>query len=127
MEPKRPDPNASIESLCPARFLRPYHLIDNGMTQVSDIIKDILIETVEPRGKPEEKPVLYFGRINTPYLLSAKGDIDTLRIAYGAARIGDLVGMTITIYVSSYKGRAVLRIKPTRPAQETAAGTEDEE
>jgi hypothetical protein len=107
----------SLNSLWPSRFLKPYHLLDNGLNEVTDTIKQIRLEETEPRpGDKRLAPVLYFERIKTPYLLSAKTDRDTLQNVFGVRMVGDLIGLRLTLYVTEWQQRTVLRIKPLRPA-----------
>ncbi|RIK36103.1 MAG: hypothetical protein DCC55_28330 [Chloroflexi bacterium] len=113
---KQLKPTQSLDSLWPSRFLKPYHLLDNGMSEITDTIKSIVMEETEPR--PDQKrlaPVLYFERIKTPYLLSAKTDRDTLQNVFGVRQVGQLIGLRITLHVTEWQRRAVLRIKPVRP------------
>jgi hypothetical protein len=125
---KRPNPELSIENLMPARFLKPYHLIDRKATEFTAAIREVRIERVGPPDRQDDMPVLYFAnpKIPAPYLLSAKTDLNTLRDVYGATQIGDLIGMHVTICLDEWRGRAVLRIKPVKPAQPKAdqAGAE---
>jgi hypothetical protein len=107
----------SLNSLWPSRFLKPYHLLDNGLNEITDTIKQIRLEETEPRpGDKRLAPVLYFERIKTPYLLSAKTDRDTLHNIFGVRTVGDLIGLRLTLYVTEWQQRTVLRIKPLRPA-----------
>jgi hypothetical protein len=107
----------SLNSLWPSRFLKPYHLLDNGLSEITDTIKQIRLEETEPRpGDKRQAPVLYFERIKTPYLLSAKTDRDTLHNIFGVRTVGDLIGLRLTLYVTEWQQRTVLRIKPLRPA-----------
>jgi hypothetical protein len=117
----------SLNSLWPSRFLKPYHLLDNGINEITDTIKQIRLEETEPRpGDKRLAPVLYFERIKTPYLLSAKTDRDTLHNVFGVRTVGDLVGLRLTLHVTEWQQRTVLRIKPLRPARpKPAAETTD--
>jgi hypothetical protein len=119
---RQPDPALSIENLMPARFLKPYHLIDRKVTEFTAAIREVRIERVGPPERQDDRPVLYFAnpKVPAPYLLSAKTDLNTLRDVYGASKIGDLIGMSITICLDEWRGRAVLRIKPVKPAQPKA-------
>ena len=59
--------------------------------------------------------MLYFERVKTPYLLSAKSDRDTLHHIFGVRTIGQLVGLRITLHVTEWQRHVVLRIKPVKP------------
>lgn len=110
------NPNQSLDSLWPSRFLKPYHLMDNGFSEITDTVKEIRLEETEPRpGEKRQSPVLYFERVKTPYLLSAKSDRDTLHHIFGVRTIGQLVGLRITLHVTEWQRHVVLRIKPVKP------------
>jgi hypothetical protein len=110
------NPNQSLDSLWPSRFLKPFHLMDNGFSEITDTIKEIRLEETEPRpGEKRQSPVLYFERVKTPYLLSAKSDRDTLHHIFGVRTIGQLVGLRITLHVTEWQRHVVLRIKPVKP------------
>jgi len=115
--PAHVDFGHSIESAFPARFLKPWHLINAGVDTFTDTIKHIQWEQVSPDGKNfDQKLALYFERAKTPYLITAKTDTSTLRERYKVRTFGDLVGLRITIeiVIDSRHGE-ILRIKRTPP------------
>jgi hypothetical protein len=108
-----------IANLFPARFLRPDHLVTWGVTQITVTIDHLQEEEVTPHpGQPAEwKPVLYFrtktGTVHPQgFLVSAKVDAESLSSATAATTVGDLLGKQITIQLSSWKNKTVLRINP---------------
>jgi hypothetical protein len=102
-----------IESAFPARYLRAWHLLNNGLTEITDTIKELMFEPVTQDGLTyEEVLAIYFTRIKTPFLLSAKVHAATLRQSYHCKTFADLIGLEITLMVGDYNGREVLRIKP---------------
>lgn len=112
------NPNHSIESMFEARFLKPWHLLDRGATEFTDVIKAV---TREQLGNPQENKwgsVLYFTspRIPAPYLLGTKEDLETLLEVYAVRTIGQLVGLRVTVHVTHWQNKDVLRIKPKLPA-----------
>lgn len=115
--PAHVDLGHSIDSAFPARFLKPWHLINAGVDTFTDTIKHIQWEQVSPDGKNfDQKLALYFERAKTPYLITAKTDTSTLRERYKVRTFGDLVGLRITIeiVIDSRHGE-ILRIKRTPP------------
>ncbi len=131
--PAHVDPGHSIDSAFPARFLKPWHLINAGVDTFTDTIKHIQWEQVSPDGKNfDQKLALYFERAKTPYLITAKTDTTTLRERYKVRTFGDLVGLRITIeiVIDSRHGE-ILRIKqtppPARPAKAAPAAPPPQE
>ena len=121
------DPAHSIESAFPARFLKPWHLTNNGIDTFTDTVVHAQMEPVTADGKQKEhKLVLYFAKAKTPYLVSAKADVNTLKERYGVATFGDLVDLRLTVeIVHDRRHGELLRIKPTPPP--TPASTSDSE
>ena len=111
------DPAHSIESAFPARFLKPWHLTNNGIDTFTDTVVHAQMEPVTADGKTvEHKLVLYFAKAKTPYLVSAKADVNTLKARYGVTTFGDLVDLRLTIeIVKDRRHGEILRIKPTPP------------
>lgn len=102
-----------IESIFPSRFLKAWHLLNNSMQEITDTIKSLQMEPVTTDGEDyKDALVIYFCRIKTPYLLSAKADMETLKKSYGVRKIGDLVGLEITLVVTEFRRDEVLRVKP---------------
>ena len=122
------DPGHAIDSAFPARFLKPWHLSNNGIDTFTDTVAHAQMEQVTADGKTyEEKLVLYFERAKTPYLVSAKADINTLKSRYRVTTFGDLVGLRITLeIVHDRRYGELLRIKPTPPPTPASAPPADE-
>jgi hypothetical protein len=121
------NPDRTLDSLFPSRFLKPDTLIEWGKTTITVTIAGITEEEVEPKpGRKEFKPVLYFktkdGKTTHPqgYLLSAKADKDALKASTSATTVGELTGKLITIKQDTWRSKAVLRIDPA-PAGLTIA------
>ena len=117
------NPAHSLASMFEARFLKPWHLLDRGATEFTDVIKAVASEQL---GNPQDNKwgsVIYFTnpKVPAPYLLGTKEDLETLLEVYKAKTIGNLIGLRITIWVTQWKGKGVLRIKPLRPAEPGAA------
>ena len=110
-------PDHAIDSAFPARFLKPWHLTNNGIDTVTDTVAHAQMEPVTADGKHvEHKLVLYFQKAKTPYLVSAKADVNTLKARYGVTTFGDLVDLRVTIeIVHDRRHGELLRIKPTPP------------
>lgn len=119
------NPNHSLESMFEARFLKPWHLLDRGATEFTDVIKAV---TKEQLGNPQDNKwgsVLYFTspRIPAPYLLGTKEDLETLLEVYTVRTIGQLIGLRVTVHVTHWQGKDVLRIKPKLPTTSAAPAT----
>jgi len=117
------NPAHSLASMFEARFLKPWHLLDRGATEFTDVIKTVASEQL---GNPQDNKwgsVIYFTnpKVPAPYLLGTKEDLETLLEIYKAKTIGNLIGLRITIWVTQWKSKDVLRIKPLRPAEPGAA------
>jgi hypothetical protein len=127
-------PTTLLDDLHPARFLKVADLLERWKVQSLTVTisrmqyeettpnpRDIDPATREPRKVTQ--PVLYF-RTKTGeefprgYLLSAKVDVESLKTATGAKTAGELIGKKIIINVGEHRSKAVLRISPTRPAQD---------
>jgi len=111
------NPNHSLASMFDTRFLKPWHLLDRNATEFTDVIRHV---TREQLGNPQDDKwgsVLYFtnNKVPAPYLLGTKEDLETLLEVYQVHTIGELVGLRITIWVTSWNNKDVLRIKPKRP------------
>ena len=111
------DPTHSIDSAFPARFLKPWHLTNNGIDTFTDTVVHAQMEPVTADGKTtEHKLVLYFDKAKTPYLVSAKADVNTLKTRYGVTTFGDLTDLRLTLeIVHDRRHGELLRIKPTPP------------
>ena len=117
------NPNHSLASMFDSRFLKPWHLLDRNATEFTDVIRHV---TREQLGNPQDDKwgsVLYFtnNKVPAPYLLGTKEDLETLLEVYQVHTIGELVGLRITIWVTSWNNKDVLRIKPKRPTEPGAA------
>jgi len=117
------NPNHSLASMFDSRFLKPWHLLDRNATEFTDIIRHV---TREQLGNPQDDKwgsILYFtnSKVPAPYLLGTKEDLETLLEVYQVHTIGELVGLRITIWVTSWNNKDVLRIKPKRPVEPGAA------
>ncbi|HEC61410.1 hypothetical protein LCGC14_0761690 [marine sediment metagenome] len=118
------DESRSLDSLFPSRFLKADHLIAWKITDLTVTIAKLVEEEVQPRpNQMEWKTVIYFhardnGIHPQGYLLSAKIDKDALKSATGAQTIAQLIGSRIIIQLDTFRGKAVLRIRPTPPPEE---------
>ena len=60
--------------------------------------------------------MIYFEKASTPYLVSAKADVNTLKSRYGVTTFGDLTDLRITLeIIHDRRHGELLRIKPTPP------------
>jgi len=113
------DPAHAIDSAFPARFLKPWHLTNNGIDTFTftDTVAHAQMEPVTADGKTtEHKLVLYFDKASTPYLVSAKADVNTLKTRYGMTTLGDLKDLRLTLeIVKDRRHGELLRLKPTPP------------
>ena len=124
MDPKTLPDDFLLDDLRPARFIKPYDLTDRWkVAQLVVTIAKVTMEETEPKpGEKEVQPVLYFktktGEIfPRGMLLSAKVNVQALKTATTATRLGDAIGKKIKIILDTHRGRAVLRIDP-QPVKE---------
>jgi len=109
-------PDRTIGSLFPTRFLKPAQLIAWKVTSLIVKISRVVEEEVQPKpGQTEWKTVIYFKTKNGSeypqgYLLSAKIDSENLASATKAELIQELPGKQIKIHLAEYRGKSVLRI-----------------
>ena len=119
------DASKPLDGLFPSRFLKPTHLIEWGVTEITVNVSHLQEEEVQPRPNATEwKPVLYFlnkgGSVHPQgYLLSAKADKDALKTSTGAVTVGELEGKRIKIGLSEWKKKTVLRIHPQPASNES--------
>ncbi len=85
------------------------------------------MEPVSAGGKTtEHKLVLYFDKAKTPYLVSAKADVNTLKFRYGVTTFGDLIDLRLTLeIVHDRRYGELLRIKPTPPSSPPSTSESD--
>ena len=121
-------PTTLLDDLHPSRFLKVADLLERWMIQQLTVtISRLANEDTIPNPKQLDpathkpvvitQPVLYFTaksgqEFPRGYLLSAGADIQALKSATGAREVQDLTSKKITIKVSEWKGKAVLRIDP---------------
>ncbi len=121
-----------LDDFHPSRFLKVADLLTRWKTneiictisrvteeETTPSLKDIDPATRAPR--KVWQPAFYFLTKSgkewpSAYLLSAKVDIESLKLATGAQTAEELTGKRVRIKVSEHRSQAVLRIDPTPPA-----------
>lgn len=98
-----------IEDLFPSRFLKAHDLFKLGKNSVTVTIARVDMETMGAPGKEEVKPVLHAERATKGVVLN-KTMTKVLASLYGP-KISDWTGKQITIVVSKYGKKNVLRIQ----------------
>jgi hypothetical protein len=125
--------NTLLDDLHPSRFLKVTDLLERWkVQQLAVTISRLTTEETTPNPKDVDpatreprivmQPVLYFqtktgAEFPRGYLLSAKADIESLKLSTGAKTAGELINKRIIIFVSEHRKKAVLRISPTAPEE----------
>jgi len=123
------NPDMLLDNFFPARFLTVNQFERWGVQELTVEIAEFQLEEVyEPTSRTKsDMPVIYLRAKNEEihdqgYLLKTRADKDALKSACSATKVSELIGKRIRIFISSWRGKPVLRIDPKAPLNGAADG-----